>query len=89
MHMYHLPVALSFHQYPRLVVTAVAEAVFPDQGKHEGVGNDGRIAKTLQAGFPQVVAEVALRSGPAIFDHEQVEIEAILPVRGDEPFVEG
>ena len=89
MDMDDFPAVVAFDEDAAFVVGAVLNACFGGDGEHEGVTDDGRIAIKLQARFPQVITKIAIRSGPTVVNHEEMKVEAILPVRGDEPFVEG
>ena len=90
MHMHNLPAILTLDQDAAFIVGAVGElAIFIRSGEHEGVADHGRIAIKLQAWLEEIVAEVAGCPGPGVLDHEEMKVEAILAVGGDEPFVEG
>jgi hypothetical protein len=82
-----LPAAVAPDEDAALIVLVVFDAGGRDPGQHEGVANDGCIPIQLESWLPQVIAIVCVGARPGVVDHEQVEVQSILAVGRDKPFV--
>src|SRR5690606_30055320 len=83
-----LPPAIAPDKDATLIVKSVADAIGRGHREHEGVADDGRVAIVLQTRLQQIETKTIDRARPAILDHEKMKIQPVLPVGGDDPFVE-
>ena len=83
-----LPPVLILNQDPAFIVRLVAYLAILGHAEHECVAHYGCITKYLRPGFPNVISEFNICSGPDIFDHKQVKGQPVLSMGSNKPLVE-